>query len=128
MLNEQLFEFATVKCANDYAMAWSTREAKDVLDYITNNNLRIDNLKLKPATNQFRFTFLPCKANNNTTEVFNLNNPSVSFLRTLWDLDIEELSGPLNTYMLRSDVRNEYDNLNADEQEWITSFILGSKE
>jgi hypothetical protein len=128
MLDKQLFEFASIHCANDYIMGINNRSAKDTIKYIKNNNLRVDNLILKPATNQIRLAFMPCKTNKMMTEVFNINDPPISFLRLLWDLDITNLANALNEYILHSKIRNKYDKLSNEDQMWITSIILGSKE
>ena len=128
MLVKELFEFARVHCANDYIMAVETRTSEQTLNYIKTKNLRIDNIIMKPVTNQFRFMFLPCKANEQKTEVFNVNKPSTELLRALWDLESHEYQVALSSYIMQSHLKHEYEVMPDPEKIWISSIILGAKE
>lgn len=128
MLDTKLFEYARVCCANDYIMAKEEQDWEAAVKYINTNNLRIENLIFKPKTNQIRFMFLPCRANNNLTQVFNVTNPPTQFLRLFWDLNITEVQSAMTQYMLQSDLKKNYEKLEEDERLWVTAVILGSKE
>lgn len=128
MFDTKLFEFANFDCANDYVMARESLSEAEVLDYVDTNNLRVDSLVFKPKTNQVRLMFLPCKANNKTTQVYNINSPTLPFLRRLWDLEVSGLQRALAQYVVQSDMRHQYDNLEDTEKTWISAVILGAKE
>lgn len=126
MLDNTLFEFAKIYCANDYIMAYENLEQSKALTFIENNNLRVDNCIFKPATNQIRLCFLPCLATNQLSKYFNIKNPSVGFLHTLWELDNDGLRSSIIQYIKQT--KSNYDNLEENEKNWISSVILGGKE
>lgn len=128
MFNTELFDYAEIHCANDYIMSREESEWKKIVDYIENNDLRLDSFILKPKSNQVRLRFLPCRANKNVSEVFTITHPSVQFLRRFWNLEITELQNALTQYMLQSNLKQDYKNLEEPERNWIATIILGSKE
>ena len=127
MLNDMLFEFADIECADNYVMAKEVRTWEETLKYIETKNLRIENLILKPKTNQMRFMFKPCQANEYMTEVFNVNNPPVHFLRRLWELDLPDVQNALTKFMVQG-YKDKYDNMEEDDKTWLTAAVLGSKD
>lgn len=133
MLDELLFEYADVICADDdapggrYVMAKEERSWQEALLYIENNKCRIDKLVLKPKTNQMRFMFLPSRANNNKTEVFNVMSPPVNFLRKLWETNASGLQNAMTKFIIQS-YKDKYDGLDAADKTWVTAAVLGSKE
>jgi hypothetical protein len=129
MLDTKLFEFAKVHVSGTerYIMAKEERTCENTLKYLEENNLRIENIIFNPRTNQIRFMFLPCTANSHTTEVFNVT-PTTQFLRRLWELPVTTLQGALTQYMVQSDLKYQYDDLEDGERLWLTSVILGAKE
>lgn len=128
MLNEKLFEFAEeIECADNYAMAKEIRTWEEALRYIQETNLRVDKLIFKPKTNQLRFSFLPCSANNYLTEIFNVNNPPVPFLRQLWDLGVSDIQNAITKFMVQG-YKNKYDGLNEEDKTWVTAAVLGGKD
>jgi len=130
MFDTKLFELAKVYVSGNerYVMAKEERTWEDTLNYIENNNLRLENLIFSPRTNQIRFMLLPCSANTYMSEVFNVSAPPTQFLRRFWNLSIPELQTAMTQYMVQSDLKFQYDNLEEDEKLWLTSVILGAKE
>jgi hypothetical protein len=128
MFDTKLFEFADFDCAKDYIMARESLPEEELFDFIQNNNLRIDNVVLNPRTNQIRFMFLPSKATKKLTKVFNIDLPSPNFLRNFWELGIPSLQRVIAKYIIQSDMRHQYDNLDETDKTWMSAVILGAKE
>lgn len=132
MLNKKLFELAKIYIADEeeprYVMARENRSWEEALAYIKTKNLRIDSLVMRPKTSQFRFMMMPCKTNQKKTEVFNVNNPPAQFLRAFWEIDMLEIQNALTRYMIQSDLKYQYDNMEEAERVWLTSVILGAQE
>lgn len=130
MLDKTLFEFADVECVGDgprYVRAKEDRSWEATLTYLQETNLRIDNLVFSPNNNQLRFQLLPCTANQQMTEVFNVKNPPVKFLRKLWETNVPEVQTALTKFMVQG-YKDKYDGLNEEDKTWVTAAVLGGKD
>lgn len=119
MLNVKLFERANIIHANDYVMAKEERLADDVIQYMNDSTIRVDNIIFKSKTNQIRFMLLPCYKNGHTTEVFNVTDPAMSFLQQFWDLGIPALKTVITQYMSQSNFQKDYKDLDDASRAWI---------
>lgn len=127
MLDKALFEVADIDCADNYASAREVRAWDDMLNYLENNNLRIDTLVFKPKSLQVRFGFVPRPSDDGITYMYTVNNPAITFLRRLWDVGVSEVQAAIKTYMVRG-YKNEYDGLTDDDKTWLLSAVLGGKD